>query len=162
MRFLLLCCIGSAHGFTAAPRQLAPARGAHARSPAAVLGLKTQAAKLVIGIAVPAAATFFGVEFLKQKQLEKDAKEGRAALASMGNLADLNSMSLDKMAGDDACVERGDWKQYTKRDGRKWYYNTETKSMQWAIPDEFKTEFKGLDNGPPTSAESKGVLLEDD
>ena len=32
----------------------------------------------------------------------------------------------------------GDWKQYTKRDGRKWYYNTTTKKMTWIVPDEFK------------------------
>ena len=31
----------------------------------------------------------------------------------------------------------GDWKEYIKNDGRKWYYNVETKKMQWTVPEEF-------------------------
>jgi hypothetical protein len=31
----------------------------------------------------------------------------------------------------------GDWKEYIKSDGRKWYYNVETKKMQWKVPEEF-------------------------
>ena len=32
----------------------------------------------------------------------------------------------------------GDWKEYLKSDGRKWYYNVETKKMQWKVPEEFE------------------------
>ena len=32
----------------------------------------------------------------------------------------------------------GVWKEYIKNDGRKWYYNTETKKQTWIVPDEIK------------------------
>ncbi|EOD15032.1 hypothetical protein EMIHUDRAFT_256551 [Emiliania huxleyi CCMP1516] len=31
----------------------------------------------------------------------------------------------------------GVWKKYVKADGRKWYYNTETRVMQWTVPEPF-------------------------
>ena len=33
--------------------------------------------------------------------------------------------------------EEGVWKEYVKADGRKWYYNTETRVMQWTVPEPF-------------------------
>ena len=33
--------------------------------------------------------------------------------------------------------QAGVWKEYVKADGRKWYYNTETRVMQWTVPEPF-------------------------
>ena len=62
----------------------------------------------------------------------KEAEQGRAALAGMSSLQDLTGMSLDR----EECREIGDWKEYTKSNGKKWYYHKPTGTMQWAMPDE--------------------------
>ena len=64
----------------------------------------------------------------------KAAEQGRAALAGMSSLQDLSGMSLDR----EECREIGDWKEYTKSNGKKWYYHKPTGTMQWQMPDELK------------------------
>jgi hypothetical protein len=68
--------------------------------------------------------------------LARDAAKGRAALAGMSGLSDLGGMSLDKAEASVRVV--GDWKEYTKADGKKWYYHIPSGKMQWAVPDEMK------------------------
>merc|ERR1711968_321432 len=60
----------------------------------------------------------------------------RSALSSMDSLSSLNEMKLETEGK--AGRVAGKWKEYIKNDGRKWYYNTESGKMQWAVPDEFK------------------------
>jgi pre-mRNA-processing factor 40 len=43
------------------------------------------------------------------------------------------------------------WKEYTAEGGRKYWYNTETKSSSWEMPEAYKRAL-GQDSGPPTPA----------
>ena len=75
-----------------------------------------------------------GVQKFNAKNDAKAAEQGRAALAGMSSLQDLTGMSLDR----EECREIGDWKEYTKSNGKKWYYHKPTGTMQWQMPDELK------------------------
>uniref|UniRef100_A0A0D3JD67 WW domain-containing protein n=2 Tax=Emiliania huxleyi TaxID=2903 RepID=A0A0D3JD67_EMIH1 len=71
----------------------------------------------------------------------------------MSQLSGLAEMSLEKWGQGGAAGEpprlayrradsalqtlEGVWKKYVKADGRKWYYNTETRVMQWTVPEPF-------------------------
>ena len=79
-------------------------------------------------------ACAIGVKKFNAKNDAKEAEQGRAALAGMSSLQDLTGMSLDR----EECREIGDWKEYTKSNGKKWYYHKPTGTMQWAMPDELK------------------------
>mmetsp|Transcript_23731 Transcript_23731/g.60688 ORF Transcript_23731/g.60688 Transcript_23731/m.60688 type:complete len:159 (-) Transcript_23731:212-688(-) len=73
------------------------------------------------------------------KRPKKDSPEvaaTRAALSSMSSLSDLSEMKLEQDGTEGRVV--GVWKEYIKSDGRKWYYNTETRKMTWMVPDEIK------------------------
>ena len=56
---------------------------------------------------------------LAQKKEAEAAAKGRAALAGMSSLSDLKELSLEPKQ--DECVTIGDWKEYTKANGKKWY-----------------------------------------
>jgi len=97
-----------------------------------------------VKLAVPAALGITGAMALQLRNMQKaraseDAERGRAALAGLSTLSDLSGLgsSLDSKEGE-PFVQKGDWKMYTKSDGRVWYYNVGTGKMQWATPDEFK------------------------
>ena len=79
---------------------------------------------------------FTGARTLKAKTVAKEAAQGRAILAGMSGLADLQSLSLERPEGE--CRVVGDWKEYTKADGRKWYYHVPSGKMQWTVPEEIK------------------------
>merc|ERR1719424_2337205 len=65
-----------------------------------------------------------------------EAERSRASLAGMSQLSGLAEMSLEREEGKEGRQE-GVWKEYVKADGRKWYYNTETRVMQWTVPEPF-------------------------
>lgn len=60
----------------------------------------------------------------------------RSSLGSMDSLSGLSELKLEMEEKEGRKV--GVWKEYIKADGRKWYYNTETKIQTWKVPDEIK------------------------
>jgi len=93
--------------------------------------------KIGAGVVLPTSvALFAGIKKLNARAEAKAAEKGRAALAGMSGLADLADLSLEREGA--SCREVGDWKEYTKADGRKWYYHIPSGKMQWAVPDEMK------------------------
>ena len=60
----------------------------------------------------------------------------RSSLGGMESLSGLSELKLEQDGREGR--KAGVWKEYVKQDGRKWYYNTETKIQTWQVPDEFK------------------------
>ena len=77
---------------------------------------------------------------MQSKKEAAEAAKGRAALAGMSSLSDLKELSIEPAK--EECVVIGDWKEYTKSNGKKWYYQISTGKMQWTVPDEFRKEWK--------------------
>ena len=76
---------------------------------------------------------------MQAKKLAAEAAKGREALAGMSSLSDLKELSIEPAK--EECVVIGDWKEYTKSNGKKWYYQISTGKMQWTVPDEFRKEW---------------------
>ena len=68
----------------------------------------------------------------------KDPKlaDFRSSLASMESLSGLSELKLEREEAEGRTA--GVWKEYIKKDGKKWYFNTETKIQTWKVPDEIK------------------------
>jgi hypothetical protein len=75
-------------------------------------------------------------KLLKRKE-DPSVAAFRSNLAGMEQLADLKDLKLEREEGREA-RKAGVWKEYVKADGRKWYYNTDTKKQTWVQPEEFK------------------------
>ena len=77
--------------------------------------------------------------FKKVLRIKEDPKvtDFRSSLAGMESLSGLSDLKLEREEGKEGRAV-GVWKEYIKADGRKWYYNTETKKQTWIVPDEIK------------------------
>ena len=73
---------------------------------------------------------------LPKKKEDPNVAAFRSTLGSMDSLAGLSDLKLEVEGKEGRVV--GVWKEYIKGDGRKWYYNTETKIQTWMVPDEIK------------------------
>ena len=54
----------------------------------------------------------------------------------MDSLSGLAELKLEREEAEGR--KAGVWKEYIKPDGKRWYYNTETKVQTWNVPDEIR------------------------
>ena len=73
----------------------------------------------------------------------------------MDSLSGLSDMQLETEGGAQGRVA-GVWKEYLKNDGKKWYYNTDTGKMQWAVPPEF-VKLDEVSAAAAAAAEKRGL-----
>ena len=92
----------------------------------------------------PCPASLAGMSQLSgiaEMSLEKGGQGGAAGepprLAYRRADSALKLSSLNSPPRPSLPPEEGVWKEYVKADGRKWYYNTETRVMQWTVPEPF-------------------------
>ena len=130
---LSLFCLAAA--FTPQPLNIAPASNARAAVAPTMLGVATAVKLTAVGAG--AAGVVFSTKALRAKSATAAAAKGREALAGMSGLSDLSSLSLDQEEMGEARI-LGDWKEYTKSNGKVWYYQISTGKMQWTVPDVFK------------------------
>jgi len=131
---------------------LAAAAGADAFSPVAMPTVRTRGAVLrsaepdmglgyKLAVLGTTGAVVFGTRFVAQKITKaretSEADKGRAALAGMSTLSSLAGQKLE-LEGGKAGRIAGQWKEYVKADGKKWYYDTVTCTMTWNKPEVFK------------------------
>jgi len=92
-------------------------------------------AKLAVaGTAGVVGAVVASRKFLPKKE-DASVTAMRSSLASMDTLAGLSDLKLEREEVQGRIA--GVWKEYVKPDGKKWYYNTETKVQTWNVPEEF-------------------------
>ena len=75
-------------------------------------------------------------KLLPKKKEDASVTAFRSSLAGMDSLSGLSELKLEQDGREGR--KAGVWKEYIKGDGRKWYYNTETKIQTWKVPDEIK------------------------
>jgi len=78
--------------------------------------------------------TSLAVKTVLNKQAEAEAAKGRAALLAMGGVASGDSLDLPRSQAKHVVI--GDWKVYTKFDGRVFYEHIPTRKQQWRKPEE--------------------------
>jgi len=95
-----------------------PSTMSNARTTSVTMGVP--ASVKIAGIIVPTAgaALLAGTRAIQAKKDAAAAAQGRAALAGMTSLSGLSELSLEP--ANQECVVIGDWKEYTKANGKKW------------------------------------------
>lgn len=79
----------------------------------------------------------FAPGLLPKKKEDANVAAFRSSLGSMDSMKELSELKLEEPEGKKGRIV-GPWKEYIKSNGRKWYYNTETKIQTWNVPDEIK------------------------
>merc|ERR1719199_520283 len=146
-KFLVASLCLSADAF-----QLAPAGPRHnnrAVAPEMVLGYKLAAVGATAAVGGVVVAT---KKFLPKKKESADVTSFRSSLAGMESLSGLAELKIEREEVEGR--KAGVWKEYVKADGRKWYYNTETKIQTWKVPDEIKK----LDEVAAAAAAASGTI----
>ena len=129
---IVVGCLASAEAFTVVPHVAPKVQMSRCAEPQANLVVGTAVTGVVAGTG------FLAKRWLKNRPESKETADFRASLANMESLSGLSEMKLELEDGLREGRKAGVWKEYIKNDGRKWYYNTETKIQQWIVPDEFK------------------------
>merc|ERR1712070_875593 len=80
--------------------------------------------------------TVVATQKLLPKKEDPNIAAMRSSLAGMDSLSGLSDLKIEVDGREGR--KAGVWKEYVKQDGRKWYYNTETKIQTWVVPEEFK------------------------
>jgi len=130
-----LLALPAAQGFVVTAPTTPHAAVAVCRSaPAPQMGVVST--KLVVAGGVAVAGGVVAAKRFLDARPDPKVADYRASLAGMESLKGLSELSLEREEGRAGRVA-GEWKEYIKADGRKWYYNTESGKMQWAVPEEF-------------------------
>ena len=127
---VVIGCLASAEAFTIVPHAAPRAQMARCAEPQANLVLGTAVTGVVAGTG------FLAKKWIDNRPESKEVTDFRGSLAGMESLAGLSDLKLEREEKEGR--RAGVWKEYIKNDGKKWYYNTETKIQQWIVPDEFK------------------------
>jgi len=134
--FSVLCLLASAEAYVLAPT--GPRAVARAATPEMSLlspmGLGAVAAGVGSSIL---AVKKFAPGLLPKKKEDANVAAFRSSLGSMDSMKELSELKLEEPEGKKGRIV-GPWKEYIKSNGRKWYYNTETKIQTWNVPDEIK------------------------
>jgi len=124
----LLCGRTDAFVLTTGPRA---ASLRVAAEPEMVLAYKLAA----VGVTAVVGGVMATKKLLPKKE-DPNVAAFRSSLAGMDSLSGLAELKLERDGREGRTA--GVWKEYVKQDGRKWYYNQETKIQTWNVPDEFK------------------------